>query len=79
MSDFDPESDIPFAVLVWVLLPHLPFHCWGDGSLKSIGNTVGKYIDKAKPKSSMFSYARICVEIYLEKGFPKAIKLSLDD
>jgi hypothetical protein len=77
--DFDPESDIPSAVPVWVCLPHLPFHCWGDESLKSIGDTIGKYIDRSEPKSAMFSCTRICVEVDLEKGLPEAIKLSLDD
>ena len=27
--DFDPEMDVPNAVLVWVCFPHLPLHCWG--------------------------------------------------
>jgi hypothetical protein len=77
--DFDPENDIPSVVPVWVRLPHLPFHCWGDEVLKSIGDTLGKFIDRAEPKSSMYSCARICVEVDLEKGLPEAIKLKLDD
>jgi hypothetical protein len=59
--DFDPEVGIPSDVLVWVLLPHLPLHCWGDDVLQSIGDTLGKYIDKSEPKSSMYACARICV------------------
>jgi hypothetical protein len=55
--DFDPESDIPTAILVWVRLPHPPFHCWGDESLKSIGDAVVKYIDRSEPKFAMFSCA----------------------
>jgi hypothetical protein len=77
--DFDPENDIPSAVPVWVRLPHLPFHCWGDEVLKSIGDTLGKYIDREEPRSSLYSCARICVEVDLEKGLPEAIKLKLDD
>jgi hypothetical protein len=73
------ESDIPSTVLVWVCLPHLPFHCWGDEVLRSIGDSLGKFIDRAEPKSGMFSCARICVEVDLEKGLPEAIKLKLDD
>jgi hypothetical protein len=77
--DFDPDNDIPSVVPVWVRLPHLPFHCWGDEVLKSIGDTLGKFIDRAEPKSNMYSCARIYVEVDLEKGLPEAIKLRLDD
>jgi hypothetical protein len=76
---FDLESDIPSMILVWVYLPHLPFHCWGDEVIRSIGDSLGKFIDKAKPKSMILSYARICVEVDMEKGLHEAIKLKLND
>ena len=75
---FDLEKDIPKAVSVWVKLPHLPLHCWNDEDFQAIGNTLGKYIDKLELKSPMFSCARICVEVDLEKGLPEAINLSID-
>ena len=75
---FDPEKDIPKAVPVCVKLPHLPLHCWNDEDFRAIGNTLGKYIDKSEPKAPMFSCARICVEVDLEKGLPKAINLTID-
>jgi hypothetical protein len=25
--DFNPELDVPFAIPIWVRLPHLPLHC----------------------------------------------------
>jgi hypothetical protein len=64
---------------LWVCLPHLPLHCWGDDVLKSIGDVIGKYIDKEEPKPPMFACARICVKVDLEKGIPKSIKLTLDN
>ena len=67
---FNPEKDIPKAVPVWVKLPHLPLHCWNDEDFRTIGNTLGKYVDKSEPKAPMFSCARICVEVDLEKGLP---------
>ena len=76
---FDREKDIPKAVPVWVKLPHLPLHCWNDEDFHAIGNTLGKYIDKSKPKSPMFSCARICVEFDLGKGLPESINLSIDE
>lgn len=39
--DFDPELDVPNAVVVLVRLPHLPLHFWGDESIKSIGMLWG--------------------------------------
>jgi hypothetical protein len=51
----------------------------GDEVLKSIGDTLGKFIDTVEPKSTMYSCARICVEVNMEKGLPKEIKLRLDD
>ena len=35
--EFDPELDVPSAVPVWVRLPHLLLHCWGDDSVREIG------------------------------------------
>ena len=68
---FDLEKDIPSAVSVWVRLPHLPLHYWNDEALQAIRNTLGKYIDKAKPKGPLFSFARVCVEVNLERGLPE--------
>ena len=75
--DFDPALDVPKAVPVWVRLPNLPMHCWSEESLRSIGNGLGKYIDKSEPKG-VYSFARICVEVDLEAGLPEAVKLSVN-
>lgn len=50
--DFDLEMDVPNVVNVWVRLPHLPFHYWGDDSVKVIGNAVEKYIENASQKKT---------------------------
>ena len=78
LSDFDPEMDIPNAVPVWVHLPHLPLHCWGDESVKAIWNVVGKYIDDREPKENMHDCVRIYVEVDLGKGLLEAIKIKVD-
>ena len=69
---------MPSVAPVWVRLPHLPLHCWNPKSLESIGNTLGKYIDKADRKEQ-YSCAIICVEFYLEVGLPEAIQLKVVD
>lgn len=76
--DFDPAQDVPTAVPVWVRLPHLPLHCWSQKSLQSIGNALGRYIDQ-EPRKDQYSCARIYVEVNLEIGLLKAIKLSVAD
>jgi len=45
-TEFHPKNEIPYVVLVWVQLPHLPLHCWNDGALRIIGNSISCYIDK---------------------------------
>jgi hypothetical protein len=76
--DFNPEAEIT-AAPVWVRLPHLPLHLWGIDSLEDIKNKLGHFLDKAEPKGDQFTYARICVEVNLEKGLLEAIKLSLGE
>lgn len=72
--DFDPSVDVPSAIPVWVRLPNLPMHCWNWESLKHIGNTLGKSIDRANCRDQ-FDCARICVEVDLEVSLPEAIKI----
>ena len=72
--DFDPNVAAPKEVHVWVRLPNLPAHYWNSESLEKIGNGLGRYIDKADPKGQ-YSCARIYVEVDLEAGLPKAIKI----
>jgi hypothetical protein len=77
--DFSPNNDIPNVVLIWARLPFLPLHCWNDATIRSIGNTLGKYIDLVEPKNGLQDCARIYVEVYLEKGLHEAINLTLDN
>jgi hypothetical protein len=76
---FDLEIHVPSTVHFWLRLSHLPVYCWNDESLREIKNTLGKYIDIHKPKSSMFSCTRICVEVDLEKGLSEVINHNLDN
>ena len=67
---FDIEKDVPSAVSIWVRLPHLSLHCCNDEMLQAIGISLGNYIEKEEPKGTLFSYARIYVEVDMEKGLP---------
>ena len=75
--NFSPENDIPSTVPIWVRLPFLPLHCWNDETIKNIGNTVERFIDRAKPRDGLQSCTCLCVEVDLEKGLPEAIQLTL--
>jgi hypothetical protein len=77
--DFDPKVDVPSAVPICVRLPHFPLHYWNYESLRAIGSTLGKCIDKFEPRSRMFVCTRICLEVDLEKGLLRAITLKLDN
>ena len=68
--NFSPENDIPYAVPVWVCLPFLPLHYWNDETIKNIGNALERFIDQVEPRNRLQSYARLCVEVDLEKGLP---------
>jgi len=76
--DFDLTLDVPSAVPVWVRLPHLLLHCWNPKSLETIGNKLGKYIDRAE-RRDQYCCARSCLDVDLEEGLPEAIKLMVVD
>lgn len=72
--DFDPSVDVPTAVPMWVRLPNLQMHCWNWESLKHIGNTLGKFIDRTNNKDQ-YKCDRICIEVDLEVGLLEAVKI----
>ena len=63
---------------IWVWFPRLPLHCWNPESLEAIGNTLGRYIDKAK-RQDQYTNTRICVEVDLEIGLLEAINITVAD
>jgi hypothetical protein len=78
MPYFNIENGIPSTIPVRVRLPHLPLRCWNVEIMRSIGNSIGTYIDKVDPKDEMLEFARICVEVDLEKGLSEYFQLTSD-
>jgi hypothetical protein len=76
--DFNTENDIPNAIPVWVRLPFLLLHCWNNETIGSIGNIIGKFIDREEPKDGLKSFVCIYLKVDLEKGLPEATNLTLD-
>ena len=74
--NFDPTQDVSSTVPIWVRLAHLPLHYWSSKFLETIGNKLGKYIDREERKIK-YSCARICIEFDLEIGLHEANKLTI--
>lgn len=74
---FNPLNTVLSSAPVWVRLPNLPLHFWGETSLRDIGSALGKYYFASKETRihNTTSYARICVEMDFSKGFPTEIIL----
>jgi len=70
--------DFPYAIPIWVDLPHFPLHYWGDDVLRIFIDSMWKYIDKSKPKLAMYACPKICVKMDLEEGLTKDIFLTVD-
>jgi hypothetical protein len=68
---FNPLTVFLSSALVWVRIPNLPLHFWGETSFRDIGSTLGKfhYASKETIIHSIISYAKICVEMDFSKGF----------
>ena len=67
--DFNLAIEIPKFIPVWVHFPNFPMHYWNIESLKSIGDSLGRFIDMAIPKDQ-YDCACICVEVDMESGIP---------
>lgn len=71
--DFDLELDIPNAVPVWVRLPHLPLHCWGDESVRAIGNDVGITLTEVSRETTCRLVLVSALKLIWEEAFQKQL------
>lgn len=70
--NFDPNTMLVTAILVWVHLLNPSLHFWHISLFEDIGNTLGSYIktEIERAKKGLCTYTNICVEIDLTKGLP---------
>jgi len=75
--EFDVNTMVVSRIPVWVRFHNLPLHLWNQQVLAGIGNTIGRYIktDTQRLEKRIFTFARICVEVDLNKGLPNRIQL----
>ncbi|XP_009799697.1 protein PXR1-like [Nicotiana sylvestris] len=78
--DFKPEEDLPI-VLVWILLPKLPFHLHTWPYVKQIAREVGTPLemDVATRRKTRPSMAEVRVEVDLLKPLPNHIWVGNED
>lgn len=67
---FSLTASISQKVVVWVRIPNLPIELCNEKLLPRIGNTIGNMlkIDKVTSLQSRGKFARICVELDLDKS-----------
>lgn len=75
--NFDFKEEIIRVIPVWVRLPNLPLHCWGEDTLSRIVSAIGVPViaDECTSKQAKFSYARVLVEVDVTQDFVKEIKV----
>lgn len=75
--NFDFKDEILRVIPVWIRLPSLPLHCWGEETLSRIVSAVGVPVltDECTAKQLKVSYARVFVEIDVTKEFVKEITI----
>ena len=74
---FRASSDNPTSVAVWVRFPELPIEFYDIKVLKEIGSAIGPmlHIDSYTATGSRGSYARLCIQIDLDKPLIKSIRI----
>ena len=82
MKAWNPKMDMNIDAIVslprWIQLHELDIKSWGMQSLSKIGSILGisLKIDKYTKEKSMLKYARLLVEMPLERHFPKYIQFA---
>ncbi|XP_058734051.1 uncharacterized protein LOC131605747 [Vicia villosa] len=78
--DFSMERDMLRTVPIWVKLPRLLLHMWGERSLCKIGSIIGTpmFTDECTTTKLRFTYARILVEVDLTQKLCEEIIINYD-
>ncbi|CAK8544239.1 unnamed protein product [Lathyrus sativus] len=60
---------------IWIKLPNLPLHLWGEKSLSKIGSAIGNPVttDECTAHKFRISYARLLVEVDVTQALAKEI------
>ncbi|CAN1138426.1 hypothetical protein LINPERHAP2_LOCUS10678, partial [Linum perenne] len=74
---FRVSNDLPKKMVAWIRFPHLLIHLYHGQVLTALGNLVGKTvkIDSTTQTAERGKFARIAVEIDLDKPLPPVVLL----
>ena len=75
--NFDPDSFTISKLTVWVHFPNLPMEYFDEAFLQRLGQEIGKplKVDDTTLAATRGKYARICVEVDLEKPLISKFRL----
>lgn len=75
---FEPSNEAIRTTLAWIRFPRLPIWCFKVDILTELGNLIGKTvkIDMFTKENIRARYARVCVEIQLERALDSTVILN---
>jgi len=78
---FNPDKEDFNWAPVWIYLYSLPLEYWNEETVMDIGNSLGVFIKAAEETKTRryTSYARICVQMHLNKALVDSVSLFHDD
>ncbi|GAV62768.1 DUF4283 domain-containing protein [Cephalotus follicularis] len=74
--DMPPICSAFTKIPVWVKLLNIPMECWTPRGLSHLASVLGTplHMDLVTEAKQTISFARLCVEMYTDRGFPDVIK-----
>ncbi|XP_010317681.1 uncharacterized protein [Solanum lycopersicum] len=75
MVQVEGKEEFIAEIPLWVNFPKLPLNCWGVGSLSRIASAIGVplFADECTTKQTRISYARMLIEVNVNKPIPQQI------
>ncbi|XP_059309481.1 uncharacterized protein LOC132060459 [Lycium ferocissimum] len=75
--NFSFKNKVLRTIPLWIRLPNLPMNCWGTETLSKIGSVLGcsLYADACTTELERVSYARILVEMDVNREMPMTVKV----
>ncbi|XP_058742592.1 uncharacterized protein LOC131615107 [Vicia villosa] len=79
--DFNPKDDMVRTLPIWVKLPQLPLHLWGERSLNKIASAIGAPLvtDECTTHKLRVSYARMLIEVDITQKMLDEITITYNE
>ncbi|XP_058725788.1 uncharacterized protein LOC131597091 [Vicia villosa] len=75
--EFELKDDLLRVLPLWITMPNLPLHLWGEKSISKITSVVGIPIttDECTARKLRISYARVLVEVGITKPIKEEVTI----